>query len=116
MLGFRFHVYLSNDLEKRVLFEWVTKGVGGLTWLDVLIEKGEATPFVGNGYPVRSTSTLGVVLGAIFENRIQPSNGMWVVGDDYVYPPGKQKAPKVKNDVSGLPRTTPVTIDAWDLS
>ena len=38
------------DRKKSVLAEWET-GVGGIRWLEKLVEEGKATKLRGDGYP-----------------------------------------------------------------
>ena len=70
------------DRKKSVLAEWET-GVGGIRWLEKLVEEGKATKLRGDGYPNRYTSTANIVLPLITGDAIKPADdGIWVFGMD----------------------------------
>lgn len=110
-----------SDCKTSVLAEWET-GIGGIRWLEKLVEEGKATKLRGDGYPNRYTSTADVVLPLITEGKIKPDDGgIWVFGvdegEEYAQPPGWMGKINLRAEGIGtcLPNAA-LTIDAWDQS
>ena len=109
------------DRKKSVLAEWEA-GVGGIRWLEKLVEEGKATKLRGDGYPNRYTSTADIVLPLLTGDAIKPADdGIWVFGmdegEEYAQPPGWMGKVNLRPErIRTCPTDAALTIDAWDQS
>ena len=109
------------DRKKSVLAEW-ENGVGGIRWLEKLVEEGKATKLRGDGYPNRYTSTADIVLPLLTGDAIKPADdGIWVFGmdegEEYAQPPGWMGKVNLRPEsIRTCPTNAALTIDAWDQS
>lgn len=92
MLGWSISIYRETDCKlnpsKRGalrLASW-TAGLGGLDWLDRLVELGQAT-VDGNGYPFQYSAKARIMLPCFTSGPPIP-RGPVVIGDDYILPAG----------------------------
>jgi hypothetical protein len=111
----------ARDAHLTVLAEWQT-GIGGLTWIEDLVTSGLATKVRFDGYPLRYTSTLNIVLPLILdEAKVSNEFKAWIFGvdedDSYAMPPAYQTKIQFYPDViRSSDSNSPVVIDAWDMS
>lgn len=100
----------------RTLASWRCS-MGGLDWIERLIEQGLATFESGNWHPTRYRSTAAVVLPLIGDERPPKHRGFEVVGDNYVVPAGwtGDFIRQAERIAACLPND-PVVIEAWDQS
>lgn len=109
------------DRKNSVLAEWET-GVGGIRWLEALVEEGKATKLRGDGYPNRYVSTARDVLPLITGDSIKPEDdGIWVFGmdedEEYAQPPGWMGKVNLRPEsILTCSLDAALTIDAWDQS
>lgn len=109
------------DRKKSVLAEWET-GVGGIRWLEKLVEEGKATKLRGDGYPNRYTAKAADVLPLIDGGGIQPpKDSVWIFGmdegEEYAQPPGWMGKVNLRPEsIRTCPTDAALTIDAWDQS
>lgn len=91
--------------------------MGGLDWIDRLVQQGLATFESGNGYPTRYRSTTAAVLPVIRDGRPPAHRGFDVLGDDYFMRAGwvGEFTPHPERIAMCAP-TDQISIEAWDQS
>ena len=101
--------------KEEILAQWEI-GLGGLTWLDKLVDLGKAVPLSQGGYPSRYTAKASDVLPFIIDGP-PGHTGPAVVGDDYALPPNWKGNFQIHKDrAARCAPDQPLTIDAWDQS
>jgi hypothetical protein len=123
MLGW--HIFItrqapgSTPAEPRpsgpALASWEA-GLGGLNWLDALVEEGKAVSLGGNGYPLRYTVSTAALLSKLAAGP-PPHDGPMVLGDDYVTPKGWLGNARIDRvALAACPLDDDLLVEAWDLS
>lgn len=98
------------------LATWLV-GLGGLDWLDALVARGEAAKLSGNGYPTTYLVAARVVAAAIRNGPPSSDDASWVLGDDYIAPPGWLSDININHGaLSACSATELLRVDAWDQS
>ena len=94
---------------------WQT-GVGGLDWLDKLVEAGNAIWLGGNGYPVRYTATAESLLPKVMEEP-PGARENWLVGaGDLITSQWEGKTKTDPGTASQCPPDEWLLVEAWDES
>lgn len=102
--------------DVRTLATW-RSSIGGVDWIDGLLERGLAKFESGNGYPTRFSTTAAAVLPLIANGK-PPAHGDFPVhGDDYFMPAGwiGDFMAYVERITACRP-TDPLVIEVWDQS
>jgi hypothetical protein len=72
----------KTENQAAILAQWKA-GVGGIDWLERLVDEGKAEKLSQNGYPNRYTARADDVLPLIEGGGIKPSTeGIWIFGID----------------------------------
>jgi hypothetical protein len=74
----------ETPLKGQLVANWLTS-LGGMRWLDRLVESGHAVDLGGNGYPCRYVLGVGTLLRVLRSGTPQ-AEGPPVIGDDYYLP------------------------------
>lgn len=99
--------------DESVLATW-RASLGGVDWLNKLVEDGKASYLGGNGYPLRYLARVKDVLPLIKAGP-PAHRGSLVIGEDYVTPSGwvSQVTIQLEKFVQVNPDNM-IVIDAWD--
>jgi len=98
-----------------MLASWETS-LGGIQWIDRLVEAGKAEELSRGGYPNRYSAKACDILPLIADGP-PPYDGPIVIGDDYVVPGGSSRDLILCHDkIATCPPERVLTIEAWDLS
>lgn len=98
-----------------VLAKWEVS-LGGIHWLNKLIEDGKATQLTAGGYPNRYTALASAVL-PLLTKGIPSHKDVAILGDDYVMPAGWIGDLSMDLEkIAACPGDQLLTIEAWDLS
>lgn len=119
MLGWMVLVWRAGDGaamdQEPALARWET-GVGGLHWLDSLVEADLAKALGGNGYPLRFQVRADVFSRTI-GGGLPANDSPQVVGDDYVLPAGYNGTLSLDAErLARCPADEWLVVEAWDLS
>ena len=125
MLGWEVLVYRESDYLKAEaendpaggvpLIRWST-GIGGLKWIDELVQDEQATDLGSDGllakYSVPASVFVPIIRKGLPKNEDPP-----VFGDDYYIPPGwNGKVRILEEKVGALANDETLIIEAWDQS
>jgi hypothetical protein len=113
MLGWWIVVVTESD---KTLARW-NASVGGLSWFDSLVERGQAEVVTNNGYPI-TYKTLGKhILQNLIDHNIPSFNSSLVLGDDYIRKPGSVTDVFFNDtELSACDHASVIIIEAWDQS
>ena len=113
MLGWQIFI---NDQSGASLATWVV-GLGGLSWLDVLVEQGLAEQLQAGGYPTAYKVAAEHVLPQLRANQLPSHHGPIVLGDDYVDLGGQNTNIKLNQAaISACHDDDVLLVEAWDQS
>nr|WP_316643010.1 hypothetical protein [uncultured Roseateles sp.] len=100
--------------DVRTLVSWRCS-IGGLDWIDRLVEQGQAKFESGNGYPTRYRSIAAAVLPLMHDGRPPEHRGFDVLGDDYFTPSGwVGDFTRHPERIAACAPTDHLVIEAWD--
>jgi hypothetical protein len=100
---------------KSALASWEA-GIGGLDWIEALVEAGSASCLGGDGYPISYTARAADVISRLAEGPPK-HNGPLVIGEDYVLPGGWVGNVDIRQTrLAGCEPDELLLIEAWDLS
>lgn len=80
MLGWE--IFIKDEADT-TLASWIV-GLGGLDWVNVLAEQGQAEKVVSGGYPTSYKLAAKHVLPFLRAKQLPSYKGPLVIGDDYV--------------------------------
>lgn len=105
----------ATDRKAAVLANWETS-VGGIDWVQTLVEEGKAVQLLAGGYPNRYAAQADAVLPLIADGPPDHS-GPTVYGEDYVMPGDWSGNVTIHRDrIAACSPNQVLTIEAWDQS
>jgi hypothetical protein len=121
MLGWEVLVFRRLDdapghkPDRALLARWQTS-LGGLEWINELVEQNRAVSLGGNGYPCRYSVAAGVLLPVV-TTGLPPHNSPPVFGNDYILPEGWSGDVELDHEaIAACPSDVQLLVEAWDLS
>lgn len=113
MLGWQIYVRTEND---ETLARW-TVSVGGLTWFDSMVERGQAEEIASNGYPTTYKTFGKHILSNLTSHNIPSYSGNLVLGDNYIKEAGLTTDVYFNDSaLSACNEDSVIFIEAWDQS
>lgn len=125
MLGWNIRIY-RQDADGHEPATWDTgfgdrvavwqTGLGGLRWIDDLVEQGRAVDLQGNGYPMRYSARAADLL-LVIEQGPPHANAVWMHDPGDILGPAWDGKTVVHDDV--VQQCSPdewLLIEAWDES
>jgi hypothetical protein len=106
----------SRPADPNVLATW-DASIGGLDWIDALVEQGKASLESRSGYPTRYTVEASAIMPLLQAQQVPTHQDFAVSGDDHVQPPGW--IGNVHFHAERIADCTPeerLVIEAWDQS
>jgi len=105
----------ADDRKEFILATWEV-GLGGLAWLERLVEKGIVQKVRADGYPNMYIAPANAVIPLLADGP-PAQNGAAIIGDDYVMPARWVSQVEIYPDrMAACPSAHHLTIEAWDLS
>jgi len=113
MLGWQIYIKQENEA---LIASWCV-GLGGLDWLDHLVNRGFAQNLGGNGYPCRYSANAEIIFQKILPYPPINEGAKLTLGEDYVIDTKEIWQVKINHDaVKGCKPFEKLTIEVWDLS
>ena len=102
--------------DTQTLATWET-GLGGLDWIDALVNQGKATRESAGGYPTRYIADAAAVLPILLAQQVPPQRQFGAVGNDDAVPAERVSRVLFHTDRIALcSHDEPLIIEAWDQS
>ena len=109
-------IYVTKEGAEKSFAIW-TVGLGGIKWLDQLVELGLAEQLTGNGYPTSYKMQAKQLLPFFRLNQLPNYTGQLVIGEDYVREGGLHTGVIIRKELmSECSDDDPLLVEAWDQS
>lgn len=106
----------AGSKDAQPLATWET-GLGGLDWIDALVDQGKATRESAGGYPTRYVADAAAVLPILLAQQVPPRRHFGAVGNDDALPEASASRVHFHADRIALcSHDEPLVIEAWDQS